>query len=112
MRVLLLGQTQSNLTERMTTLKLDESSVLEYVLKSDQNREKLLREAQILSSALEDTTNSATIVKAYRQLCHEHLEQEVAEAQHIALRRSGARGKKAREVLIELENKLNDSKIR
>ena len=106
LRVLLLGQTQSNLEDAFAHLKVSDITVLDYVVKSDRKRERLLHEERTLSSAIEN------ISEAYRQISHDRLEQQTHEARQIAARRSGARGMKARKVLIQLEDELKQSQIR
>lgn len=48
-------------------------------------------------------------VRAFRQISHERLAHELVEARQIASRRSGARGLKARKVVVILEEKLSAS---
>ena len=56
--------------------------------------------------ALEDSSDPKLLVKTVRLLQAEKARQELAEAQLIAARRSGARGLKARQVLILKEKEL------
>lgn len=115
MKVLLLGQTQSspNLEDGLQNLDLKDISVLQYVVRSDEKREKLTREANALEKALEASASDTTAaVRALRKVEFERLEKKVEEAEQIAQRRSGARGKGSRKVLIALEEELNVAKER
>lgn len=110
--MLLLGQTESNVEDELGELKLSDIKVLEHVIKSDKKRERLLHEEQILSTAIENVRIPTAPVHAYRRICHERLEQRTEDARQIALRRSGARGAKARKTLIQLEEELKESETR
>lgn len=112
LRVLLLGQTQSNLENDLGGLKLTDLTVLQHVIKSDRKRERLLQEERMLSSAIENVKVPTAAVVAYRKVCHERLEQRTHEARQIALRRSGARGAKARKTLLQLEAEVKESEER
>jgi ABC-type dipeptide/oligopeptide/nickel transport system ATPase subunit len=106
-KVLLLGQVESEKEDDPASKPAGEDeSVLQHVLRSDQKRERLLREARQLSAAFEDASNPLAAVGAYRRVSHERLEDEVAAARQIAIRRSGARGARSRQVLIKLEEAL------
>lgn len=111
LRVLLLGQTRSSLEDEVDRLKLKEETVLQHVVRSDRVRERYLREAQILSAAVNHASDPMAPVKAYRQVGHERLSRTVEEARQIAARRSGARGLKARKQLIEAEENLVASQL-
>lgn len=112
LRVLLLGQTRSSLEDEVDRLRLKEETVLQHVVRSDRVRERYLREAQILSAAVNHASDPMAPVKAYRQVGHERLSRTVEEARQIAARRSGARGLKARKQLIEAEENLVASQLR
>lgn len=107
--MLLLGQTVSNLQEDFEDLKLVDQTILQYVIKSDKKRERLLQEESVLSTALENVKNPTSIVYAYGRIRHERLEDQMSQARQIQLRRSGARGAKARKTLLQLEEELKDS---
>ncbi|KAL2426162.1 putative ATP-binding protein YheS [Exophiala dermatitidis] len=62
-----------------------------------------------LTTALEDKADSNKIVKTVQSLQVEQAKQELAEAQLLAARRSGARGLKARQMLIEKEKALEEA---
>lgn len=113
-RILLLGQTREvGLEERMggasLSLSVREETVLEHVVRSDAIRENLVREADVLSKAVESQGDSTAPVKAYRQIGHQRLEKRVEEWRQIAMRRSGARGKDARKELIVMEERFAGS---
>lgn len=105
-KVLLLGQTQTSptLEDGVEGLGLQDVSVLQYVIRSDEKREGLIQEAGVLERALEMGGEAA--VRALRKVEFERLRMEVEEANQIAQRRSGARGKESRKVLIGLEEGL------
>ena len=81
------------------------------MLTSDKKRERLLREAGILTAALENSQDSTAPSAAFRRISHERLEGEVSDARVIATRRSGARGAKARKILVKLEEDLRTSEL-
>ena len=110
--MLLLGQTLSNLEDELNELKLNDMTVLQHVLKSDRKRERLLYEERVLSSAVENVKEPTAAVHAYRRVCHQRLERRTHEARQIALRRSGARGAKARKTLLQLEAELKESEAK
>ena len=62
-----------------------------------------------MSAALEEKVDSTNIVKTIRALQVEQAKQALAEAQLIATRRSGARGKEARHVLIAREKAVEEA---
>lgn len=112
-KVLLLGQTRElTLEEAVGGLSVKEETVLEHVVRSDQVREKLVLEAKALADGVEDQTSPLAAVRAYRQVSHARLERKLEESNLIATRRSGARGKKAREELIKMEEAFEQSKVR
>lgn len=86
-----------------------DQTVLQYVIKSDKKRERLLQEERVLSAALENVKDPTSIVHAYLRIRHERLEDQVSQARQIQLRRSDARGAKARKTLLQLEEELKDS---
>lgn len=96
----------------MANLSLNETKVVDYVVRSDRDRERLLGEERILSSAIDNAQNPAAAVFAYRRVSHQRLERRTQEARQIATRRSGARGIKARKALIELEEGVKKSAAR
>lgn len=111
-RILLLGQTESTLEDELNGLRLSDVNVLKYVVRSDRDRERLLAEERTLSTALEDVAKPMAIVFAYRQVSHQRLERQTEEARRIALRRSGARGIKARKVLLDMEDQMKQSEAK
>ncbi|KAF1995343.1 ABC transporter ATP-binding protein uup-1 [Amniculicola lignicola CBS 123094] len=110
-RILLLGQTRtSTVEEELGGLKLEDETVLKYVMRSDRVRERLVREARILNEAIEHEHEAMAAVRAYRKIGHERLTLQLKEAHRIAERRSGARGKLARKYLIKFEERFEESK--
>ncbi|KAF3912046.1 hypothetical protein ABW21_db0201461 [Orbilia brochopaga] len=105
LRCLLLSQTSQSHNEDPATTTLD------YVLRSDARREQALHDVAFLSRALDDTTHPFAAVQAYRTLNHARLERELARAQLIADRRSGARGWDARKALNKMEEEVVTSQL-
>ncbi|SMY22178.1 unnamed protein product [Zymoseptoria tritici ST99CH_1A5] len=111
-KVLLLGQTESNFEDEVAKLDVSTESagptVLEYVLRSDKDRERLMEESETLSTAIEAaTTNPMAGVRAYRKVSLGRLQRETDQARQIALLRSGGRGAQWRKVLLKLEEDLS-----
>ncbi|KPI36847.1 ABC transporter F family member 3 [Cyphellophora attinorum] len=113
LRLLLLGQTRvsSDVVEQDHSAK-DTQTVLEYVTRSDVKRERALRKLAQLSKAIEDNADAEQTSIIVRKLQLEHAEDEMKEADLTAARRSGARGARARQVLIEKEDNVAQAKDR
>jgi ATP-binding cassette, subfamily F, member 3 len=62
-----------------------------------------------LATVLEEKADSQQIVRTVRSLQLGKARQNLAEAQLVAARRSGARGLKARQVLIESEKAVEEA---
>ena len=106
-----MGQTrEANVEEELDSLYLQEETVLQHVVRSDRVKERFLREAKILSDAIENSKDIMAPVRAYRRIQTERLGLRLKEAHRIAERRSGARGKLARKELIKLEERYEESK--
>ncbi|OAL40021.1 hypothetical protein AYO20_00439 [Fonsecaea nubica] len=101
LRLLLLGQTRvsSDVEAETGERESDTVKVLEHVTRS-------------LAAALEDKAHSSKIVTTVRSLQLAQAKQKLAEAQLIAARRSGARGLKARQMLIEKEKEVEQAQKR
>ncbi|KAK9351783.1 P-loop containing nucleoside triphosphate hydrolase protein, partial [Lipomyces doorenjongii] len=85
------------------------STVLQYVLESDKYRNELLSQHDLLSHALNDTTDSLSVVRVMRQIRHDRLLKEFSYVEKMARLRSGARGLQARKELIAMEKKVSES---
>lgn len=112
--ILVLGQSRElTLDDAVGGLSIQDKdeTVLQHVLRADQARERLQREARGLSVALE-SRDPTLPVQAYRRLSHERLEKRLQEARKIAERRSGARGATARRVLNSMEEEVAASEER
>ncbi|KAF2097742.1 ABC transporter ATP-binding protein uup-1 [Rhizodiscina lignyota] len=114
--ILLLGQTtiSASVEEDMSNLGIRDETVLQHVVRSDKKRERYMREASLLSSALESTTDPTKPVTAFRRITHERLELKMEESSRRAdrissSRRDGARGLKARKALVAAEGELEAS---
>lgn len=112
-RMLLLGQTaETELEDEVEKLSLKAETVLQHVVRSDRVRERFGREANILSEAIDNSTDAMAPVRAYRRITHDRLALQLKEGHRVAERRSGARGKQARKELIKLEERFEESKKR
>lgn len=102
-RILLLGQTRDpELDEQVSHVKIEEETVLQHVVRSDRLRERYKRETKILGEAIEQFSDAMAPVRALRKVVHDRLALQLKEANRIAERRSGARGKLARKELIKV----------
>jgi ATP-binding cassette subfamily F protein 3 len=110
--VLLLGQTVSDLEEDVENLSLNDRTVLEYVVRSDAQRETLLHESKTLGTAVENSADPNAAVRAYRKISHERLGRKLEQVRQIALRRSGGRGADAKKVLVKTEADFEASEQR
>jgi ATP-binding cassette subfamily F protein 3 len=81
-------------------------TVLEHVLRSDKQRERLLYEAGRLTAAMDNIDDSTALLMVYRQLRCERLQRDVDEAKRGASKTSGVRGLGARKALTILEEEL------
>jgi ATPase subunit of ABC transporter with duplicated ATPase domains len=112
-KILLLGQTRELGVEGVVAgLSIKEETVLEHVVRSDAVRELLMGESAILTKGVENQSDPLAAVRAYREVSHARLGKRLEESSSIATRRSGARGKKAREELIKMEEEFEVSKAR
>lgn len=100
-QVLLLGQVQDD-----EDYGSSNETVLEHVLRSDKQRERLIHEANRLTMAMDNVADANAMLKVYRELTCERLERDVSEARHRASRTSGVRGLGARKALTKLEEEL------
>jgi ATP-binding cassette subfamily F protein 3 len=106
-RILLLGQVQEDEDDGSSTSSSPNETVLEHVLRSDKQRERLLYEASTLSAAMDNIDDSTALLKVYRQLKREQLQRDVDEAKRRASKTSGVRGLGARKALTGLEEELS-----
>lgn len=112
-RILLLGQIkEADVEDEMEDMRLEDETVMQYVMRSDHVRERFMREAKMLSEAMDMSTDPMAPIRVYRRICHTRLEVQLKEGHRIAERRSGARGKQARKELIKLEERFEESKKR
>lgn len=111
-KVLLLGQTQADFEDNGAESDGEGDTVLDYVVRSNRRREILLREADVLSYALEIGCDSLATVRAFREVSHRRLERKVENARRVAERRSGSRGKEASKVVLRLEERLVVSELK
>jgi ATP-binding cassette subfamily F protein 3 len=106
-RILLLGQVQEDEDEGPSTPSSPNETVLEHVLRSDKQRERLLYEASRLTAAMDNIDDSTALLKVYRQLKRDQLQRDVNEAKRRASKTSGVRGLGARKALTSLEEELS-----
>ena len=104
--MLLLGQIHGDDDGDRDGARRSDETVFQYVIRSDRERERLFSEAERLSKASENTSDSSATARVYRELLHERIQRDVAEAREKAERLSGARGSKARKTLLQLEDEL------
>ncbi|KIX06247.1 uncharacterized protein Z518_04222 [Rhinocladiella mackenziei CBS 650.93] len=107
LRLLLLGQTRVSSDAGVDPAEAEESSqsVLEHVTRSDHRRERALKDANSMPPL-------SAAVMTVRSLQIEQAKQQFAEVQLIAERRSGARGLKARQMLIAKEKAVQEAQKR
>jgi ATP-binding cassette subfamily F protein 3 len=106
-RILLLGQVQEDVTKDFSAPSSPNETVLEHVLRSDKQRERLLYEASRLTAAMDNIDDSTALLKVHRQLRFERLQRDVDEAKRRASKTSGVRGLGARRALTGLEEELS-----
>lgn len=109
-RVRLLDQIESSKEEISTSAQNE--TVLEHVVRSDKDRERLLSEMQRLSSGASNADAPILAVRAYREIQHERRERDLADARHMAIKLSGARGAKARKIALNLEAEVEELQSR
>ncbi|GAA5910406.1 ABC-F family ATP-binding cassette domain-containing protein [Sporobolomyces salmoneus] len=107
LRILLLSQVEDSArSSQDTTL-----TVLEHVVRGDKERFKQVQRNEALTKAVESTS----MVETERIVCKLELEDrrnELNQAQIIAARRSGTRGKAAREAEIKAEENVKEAEFR
>nr|GAT52830.1 iron complex transport system ATP-binding protein [Mycena chlorophos] len=100
-RILLLSQVEDSARATVG----ETVSVLEHVVKGDKERQAAMAQFEVLTKAVESTSLRETQRIVYR-LRVEKRTQELQDARKVASRRSGARGKVARQEEIEAEENL------
>ncbi|EXJ85623.1 hypothetical protein A1O1_05989 [Capronia coronata CBS 617.96] len=114
-RLLLLGQTRLSAHALSDPVEAESmaQTVLEHVIKSDHSQEQALKASNsMLQLPFPEKTDSKKLVQTIRSLQVQQAQQELAEAQLVTARRSGARGLKARQFLIEKEKALDEAQRR
>ncbi|KAH8102112.1 P-loop containing nucleoside triphosphate hydrolase protein [Cristinia sonorae] len=86
----------------------EEETVLQHVVKGDKERMKAMREFEALTRAVESTKPAET-QRILSEIRLARRRTELEDAQKIALRTSGARGKRAREDEIKAEERLKEA---
>lgn len=111
LRMLLLDQTMIEKSQKESSLESNQTaSVLENVVANDRLRQRLLDDAASLSAVLQNTqADPSKIVTVHRRLQMEQAERNLEEARLVAQHRSGARGSKARQILLQAEAALKDA---
>lgn len=111
LRMLLLDQTMIEKSQKDSLLEGKQSaSVLENVVASDRLRQRLLDDSAALSAVLQTTqADSEKVVSVHRRLQLEQAQRRLDEARLVAQHRSGARGSKARQVVLKEEAALKDA---
>lgn len=105
LRMLLLDQTMIEKSQKDSLVHGKQgASVLEDVVASDRLRQRLLDDSAALSAVLQNTqTDSTQVVIVHRRLQLEQAQRSLEEARLVAQHRSGARGAKARQVVLREE---------
>lgn len=107
-RILLLDQTMIEKSQKqmlVPSVTGKNLTVLENVVASDRIRQRLIEDSASLSGVLQDSSAEPTqIVEMFRRLKLEQARRELEAARLVAQHRSGARGSKARQVLIQKED--------
>ncbi|KDE04265.1 hypothetical protein MVLG_05293 [Microbotryum lychnidis-dioicae p1A1 Lamole] len=110
LRILLLSQVQDS-NRATEEAAQDKISVLEHVIRGDKERTKALHELEALTKAIESPSVSEMTRIVYEiELPRRRI--ELVEARSIALRRSGTRGKEAREQEILAEQRVREAEER
>ncbi|SGY73775.1 BQ5605_C005g03318 [Microbotryum silenes-dioicae] len=110
LRILLLSQVQDS-NRATEEAAQDKISVLEHVIRGDKERTKALHELEALTKAVESPSVSEMTRIVYEiKLSRRRI--ELVEARSIALRRSGTRGKEAREQEILAEQRVREAEER
>jgi hypothetical protein len=82
------------------------------VIASDHLRQRLIEDSASLSEVLQDGAGDVNrIVHAHRRLKLEQAQRDLEEARLVAQHRSGARGAKARQVLLTKEAAVREAEI-
>ncbi|KAK5084412.1 hypothetical protein LTR05_005488 [Lithohypha guttulata] len=105
-RILLLDQTMLEQNQKYMLLshEAEKKSVLSNVVANDRVRQRLLDDSKKLSEELQqDSTDSTKLSRIYRQLEVEKAHRDLEAARLVADHRSGARGSKARQELLQKE---------
>ncbi|KAI9733666.1 MAG: hypothetical protein M1834_003268 [Cirrosporium novae-zelandiae] len=115
LRILLLGQSRTEFRDDGEGLgsasdNKNSEMVLEYVVRSNKRRQSILREADLLSSALDNTKDSLAAIKVLRQLNYEQSQRDLFQRQQADSQRTGARGLRARQTLRKMEEQVENYK--
>lgn len=105
LRMLLLDQTLIEKSQKDSLAQDKQSAtVLENVVASDRLRQRLLDDSTSLSAVLQTSqADSEKVVSVHRRLQLEQAQRKLDEARLVAQHRSGARGSKARQVVLQEE---------
>lgn len=105
LRMLLLDQTLIEKGQKDSLAQDKQSAtVLENVVASDRLRQRLLDDSTSLSAVLQTSqADSEKVISVHRRLQLEQAQRKLDEARLVAQHRSGARGSKARQVVLQEE---------
>lgn len=111
LRMLLLDQTMIEKSQKNSLTDDKQSiSVLENVVASDRLRQRLLDDSAELSAVLQTgQADSEQVVSVHRRLQLEQAQRKLKEAQLVAQHRSGARGSKARQIVLKEEAAVKEA---
>jgi ATPase subunit of ABC transporter with duplicated ATPase domains len=85
-------------------------TVFQHVIESNELRNDVLREIEVLSKDTDEGSDVWAQIRAYRQLKYQRLSRDLLTAERNARLRSRARGFQARRDLISFTKKVEDSK--
>ena len=111
--MLLLDQTMIENAQKETSILAEgkkDVSVLENVVSSDRLRQRLIEDSSSLSAVLQDGSgDSGKIAQVHRRLKFEEAQRDLSEARLVAQHRSGARGSKARQLVLQKEAAVQEA---
>lgn len=101
-------QVQTHYVEQLENIDLDKS-VIDVILESDRNAERIKKEHKMLQSVVEGG-NTKDIINAVLQIKYDRLYSALEDQEKVFKRRSRERAKEARARYFEIEAKVNEAK--
>lgn len=109
-KILLLNQVQSDSSEDNGSRASE--TVLEHVVRGDENRERLIGEMEKLTAVVDNSSNPSSIVRAYREIIYQRQERDLFRARQVATKLSGVRGARARKEANNMEEETAEAQRR